>query len=127
MLILRRTTPREEGAKRPRACRCSSRRWTATRSTIRPIPKMGRNAVDTNELFIDDLFVPDEDRVGEEGTGFRYLLAGLNAERIISRQRGLGIGRAALRRGRRVRQGAGRLRPADRPEPGHRLPARRGR
>ena len=49
-------------------------------------------------LFIDDLFIPDEDRIGEEGKGFKYLLAGLNAERIIVAGGCLGMGRAALRR-----------------------------
>ena len=52
----------------------------------------------TNFLFIDDLFVPEEDRIGEEGKGFTYLLAGLNAERIIVASVCLGIGRASLRR-----------------------------
>jgi acyl-CoA dehydrogenase len=65
---------------------------------VRRIAKMGRNAVDTNELFIDDLFVPEEDRVGAEGAGFGTLLAGLNAERVISANAAIGIGRAALRR-----------------------------
>ena len=65
---------------------------------IQPIPKLGRNAVSTNMLFIDDLFIPDEDRIGEEGKGFKYLLAGLNAERIIVAGGCLGMGRAALRR-----------------------------
>ena len=79
---------------------------------------MGRNAVDTNELFIDDLFVADEDVVGEVGEGFKAILAGLNAERVISANAALGLGQAALRRGTAVCEGAGRLRPADRPEPG---------
>jgi acyl-CoA dehydrogenase len=65
---------------------------------IQPIPKLGRNAVSTNVLFIDDLFIPDEDRIGEEGKGFRYLLAGLNAERIIVAGGCLGMGREVLRR-----------------------------
>jgi acyl-CoA dehydrogenase len=63
---------------------------------IRPIPKMGRNAVTSNELFIDDLRVPVQDRVGEEGQGFRYLLDGLNPERMLIAAEALGIGRAAL-------------------------------
>ena len=64
---------------------------------IRPIPKMGRNAVSSNELFIDGLEVPVEDRVGEEGEGFRYILDGLNPERCLIAAEALGIGRAALR------------------------------
>ncbi|WP_329281201.1 acyl-CoA dehydrogenase family protein [Streptomyces sp. NBC_01451] len=63
---------------------------------VRPIPKMGRNAVTSNELFIDDLRVPVEDRVGEEGQGFRYLLDGLNPERMLIAAEALGIGRVAL-------------------------------
>ncbi len=50
---------------------------------VRMIEKCGRNAVDSNALFIDGLEIPEEDRIGEEGRGFHYLLAGLNAERII--------------------------------------------
>src|SRR5690349_15554185 len=65
---------------------------------IRPIPKMGRNAVSSNELFIDDLRVPAEDRVGEEGRGFFYILDGLNPERMLIAAEALGIGRVALDR-----------------------------
>ncbi|WP_280458535.1 acyl-CoA dehydrogenase family protein [Nocardia carnea] len=65
---------------------------------IRPIPKMGRNAVSSNELFIDDLRIPVEDRVGEEGRGFEYLLDGLNPERMLIAAEALGIGRVALHR-----------------------------
>ncbi|WP_439031299.1 acyl-CoA dehydrogenase family protein [Gordonia terrae] len=64
---------------------------------IRPIKKMGRNAVTSNELFIDGLEIPVEDRVGEEGQGFKYILDGLNPERCLVAAEALGIGRAALR------------------------------
>lgn len=64
---------------------------------IRPIKKMGRNAVTSNELFIDDLRIPEEHRVGEEGQGFKYILDGLNPERCLVASEALGIGRAALR------------------------------
>jgi acyl-CoA dehydrogenase len=63
---------------------------------IRPIPKMGRNAVSSNELFIDDLHIPVKDRVGEEGKGFQYILDGLNPERMLIAAEALGIGRVAL-------------------------------
>lgn len=63
---------------------------------IRPIDKMGRNAVSSNELFIDDLHVPVEDRIGEEGKGFKYILDGLNPERMLVAAEALGLGRAAL-------------------------------
>jgi len=65
---------------------------------ISPIPKLGRNAVRTCEVVYEDLEVSLSDRVGEEGKGFRYLLDGLNAERILIAAESLGIGRAALRR-----------------------------
>ncbi len=68
------------------------------RVDVRPIPKMGRNAVTSNELFIDELRVPVGDRVGEEGQGFRYLLDGLNPERMLIAAEALGIGRVALDR-----------------------------
>ena len=44
---------------------------------------MGRKAVDSNAVFIDGLFVPEEDRIGEEGKGFGYILHSLNPERIL--------------------------------------------
>lgn len=64
---------------------------------IRPIRKMGRNAVSSNEVFIDNLRVSAADRVGEEGQGFKYILDGLNPERMLIAAEALGIGRAALR------------------------------
>lgn len=66
---------------------------------IRPIRKMGRNAVTSNELFIDNLHVPATHRIGEEGKGFKYILDGLNPERMLVSAEALGIGRAALRAG----------------------------
>lgn len=66
------------------------------RVEIRPIRKMGRNAVSSNELFIDNLEVPVEDRVGQEGQGFQYILDGLNPERMLIAAEALGIGRVAL-------------------------------
>jgi len=99
MLLLCRTEKRNLDAKRTAGITLLFAPVDRDRVQIRPIPKMGRNAVDTNELFIDDLFVADEDVVGEPGHGFRTILGGLNAERVISASAALGIGRAALRRG----------------------------
>jgi acyl-CoA dehydrogenase len=65
---------------------------------IRPIPKVGRNAVVSCEVRYDDLPVAVSDRVGEEGEGFRYLLDGLNPERILVASEAVGIGRASIRR-----------------------------
>ncbi|MDV7242644.1 MULTISPECIES: acyl-CoA dehydrogenase family protein [Rhodococcus] len=64
--------------------------------TIREIDKLGRAAIDTNELFIDNLFVADEDVVGEVDKGFYYIIDGLNPERIVVAMEGIGLGRAAL-------------------------------
>jgi len=65
---------------------------------VRRIDKMGRKAVDSNELFIDALPVPVEDRIGEEGKGFEYMLHGLNPERILLAAEAVGLGRVALQR-----------------------------
>ena len=62
------------------------------------IPKMGRKCVDSNSTFIDGLFVPDEDLIGEEGKGFSYILHSLNPERILIAVEAIGIGQDALRR-----------------------------
>src|SRR5712692_9046910 len=65
---------------------------------VREIPKMGRHAVDSNMLFIDGLKVPLEDRIGEEGRGFQYILHGMNPERILIAAEAVGLGRVALAR-----------------------------
>ena len=98
MFLLCRTVRREDSQRKTAGMTLLFAPLDRERVTIRRIPKMGRNAVDTNELFIDDLFVPDEDVVGEVGHGFKAILAGLNAERVISANAALGLGRAALRR-----------------------------
>ncbi|MEZ5232291.1 MAG: acyl-CoA dehydrogenase [Acidimicrobiales bacterium] len=64
--------------------------------TITPIPKAGRNAVVSCEVVYDDLVVPVEDRIGEEGLGFTYILDGLNPERLMVASEALGCGKAAL-------------------------------
>jgi acyl-CoA dehydrogenase len=65
---------------------------------VRRIPKHGRAAVDSNALFIDDYFIPEEHRIGEEGKGFHYLLDGLNPERVLVAVESIGIGQDALQR-----------------------------
>ena len=69
-----------------------------TKVTVREIEKMGRKAVDSNELFIDGLEVPVADRIGEEGQGFKYILHGMNPERILIAAEAVGLGEAALKR-----------------------------
>ncbi len=65
---------------------------------VREIEKMGRKSVDSNQVFIDGLPVPIEDRIGEEGMGFRYILDGMNPERILIAAEAVGLGRVALQK-----------------------------
>src|SRR3546814_11914755 len=65
---------------------------------VHKIPKMGRKAVDSNAIFIDGLFIPEEDRIGEEGKGFGSILHSLNPERILIASEAIAIGQDALRR-----------------------------
>ena len=65
---------------------------------VREIEKMGRHAVDSNQVFFDGLPVPEEDRLGEEGRGFEYILHGMNPERILIGAESVGLGRCALKR-----------------------------
>jgi acyl-CoA dehydrogenase len=68
---------------------------------VREIEKMGRKAVDSNQLFLDGLRVPAADRIGEEGKGFSYILHGFNPERILIAAEAVGLGKVALRRAAR--------------------------
>lgn len=99
ILLLTRTTKFEDSAKKTDGLTLFFTDLGREHVDIRPIRKMGRNAVTSNELFIDDLRIPAKDRIGEEGQGFKYLLDGLNPERMLVAAEALGIGRAALRAG----------------------------
>lgn len=98
VLLLARTTPLEECAKRTDGMTLFLADLQKPEVDIVPIDKIGRNAVVSCEVRYDDLFVEESDRVGEEGQGFKYLLDGLNPERILVASEALGIGRAAIRR-----------------------------
>lgn len=98
VLLLVRTTPREDVARPTDGLTLLLADLQRPEVTITPIPKAGRNAVVSCEVAYDDLPVDVADRVGEEGQGFRYLLDGLNPERILIAAEALGTGRAALRR-----------------------------
>ncbi len=98
VLLLVRTTPKERAERRTAGMTLLLAELQRPEVDISPIPKVGRNAIATCEVVYDDLPVPVADRVGEEGRGFRYLLDGLNAERVLVASEALGIGRAALRR-----------------------------
>ena len=97
-LLLVRTTPREECAVPTDGMTLLLVDLRDPAVDITPIPKLGRNAVVSCEVRYDGLRVPVGRRIGEEGQGFRYLLDGLNPERILLAAEALGIGRAALRR-----------------------------
>jgi len=98
ILLLTRTTAYDQVTKKTDGMTLFLTDLDRAHVDIRPIPKMGRNAVSSNELFIDDLRVPVEDRVGEEGKGFTYIIDGLNPERMLIAAEALGIGRVALDR-----------------------------
>ena len=95
-LLLARTTPREECAKPLQGMTLFLVDLDPEHVEIRPIDKCGRNAVNSNELFIHDLPVNNADVVGEVGKGFYCLLDGLNPERIVLAAESIGIGRQAL-------------------------------
>lgn len=98
MLLLARTTPLEEVKKPSHGLSLFYTRFDRARIRVHEIEKMGRKAVDSNELFIEGLEIPVEDRIGEEGLGFEYILHGMNPERILIAAEAVGIGRLALRR-----------------------------
>src|ERR1700749_1007010 len=98
ILLLTRTAKKEDGRKPTDGMTLFYTTLDRTKVEVRRIPKMGRAGVDSNTVFIDDLFVPDEDRIGEEGKGFRYLLDSLNPERILIAAEAIGLGQDALRR-----------------------------
>ncbi|HWE55035.1 MAG TPA: acyl-CoA dehydrogenase family protein [Acidimicrobiales bacterium] len=99
VLLLVRTTPKAEAARPTDGMTLLVADLKDPAVHITAIPKLGRNAVASCEVVYDGLDVALADRVGEEGEGFRYLLSGLNTERILVAAEALGMGRAALRRG----------------------------
>jgi len=98
VLLLVRTTPKDKVKRRTDGLTLLLAELQRPEVSISPIPKLGRNAVATCEVVYDDLPVHVTDRVGEEGQGFRYIIDGMNAERILIASEALGIGRVALRR-----------------------------
>lgn len=101
ILLLTRTTPKADCRKPTDGMTLFYTKLDRSKIEVRRIHKMGRNAVDSNAVFIDGLFIPDEDRIGEEGRGFHYLLDSLNPERILVGIEAIGLGRDALQRASR--------------------------
>jgi acyl-CoA dehydrogenase len=98
IMLLARTTPLEEVKSATHGLSLFYTDFDRSKIEVREIEKLGRKAVDSNQLFIDGLEIPVEDRIGEEGRGFEYILHGLNPERVLLAAEATGIGRAALRR-----------------------------
>ncbi len=98
ILLLARTTPVEQTANPIDGLTLFYADIDRSKFEAREIDKMGRKAVDSNQVFIDGLRVPVADRIGEEGKGFRYILDGLNPERILIAAEAVGLGRVALKR-----------------------------
>jgi acyl-CoA dehydrogenase len=101
MLIIARTTPLEQVKKKTDGLSLFYTKLDREHIETRIIPKMGRHAVGSNMMFITDLFIPDEDLIGEEGQGFRILLKGLNPERVLLGAEATGLGRVAIQRASR--------------------------
>ncbi|HOM12004.1 MAG TPA: acyl-CoA dehydrogenase family protein [Rubrivivax sp.] len=97
ILLLTRTRPAEE-CKGTEGLTLFYTDLDRSRIEVREIEELGRKCVDTNQLFIDGLRIPVDDRVGEEGKGFSYILHGMNPERILIAAEAVGLGRAALQR-----------------------------
>ena len=95
IMLLARTAPRDP-AKPFAGLTLFFTEFDRARITVREIEKLGRAAVDSNEIFIDGLEVPAENVVGEVDRGFHHLLDSLNPERIFTGIEAVGIGRAAL-------------------------------
>jgi acyl-CoA dehydrogenase len=101
MLLLARTTPLDQVKRKTDGLTLFYTDLDRSKIEVRLIHKMGRHAVDSNMLFIEDLFIPDEHRIGEEGQGFKIILHGLNPERVLLGAESVGIGRAAIDRAAR--------------------------
>ncbi|MBO9513248.1 MAG: acyl-CoA/acyl-ACP dehydrogenase [Variovorax sp.] len=101
VLLLARTTPLEDVRKHTEGLTLFYTDFDRSRIEVREIEKMGRKCVDSNELFIEGLEIPEEDRIGEEGRGFEYILHGMNPERVLIASEAVGLGRLALSRATR--------------------------
>lgn len=96
MLLLTRTTPYEQVDKKTMGMSLFFADIDPQAVEVRELHKCGRKAVDTNMLFIDNLYVPKEDLIGEEGRGFYYIIDGINPERILIAAECIGMGKRAI-------------------------------
>src|ERR1700761_82748 len=98
ILLLARTTPLDEVKKPTQGLSLFYTDFNRKQNKVHEIEKMGRKIVDSNELFFEDFEIPMEDRIGEEGRGFEYILEGMNPERILIAAEAVGLGKVALSR-----------------------------
>lgn len=98
LLVLARTTPLDQVKSPTHGLSLFYTPFDRDRIKVNEIEKMGRKAVDSNELFFENFEIPESDRIGEEGRGFEYILHGLNPERILIAAEAVGLGFAALKR-----------------------------
>ena len=101
ILLLARTTPLDEVKKPTRGLSLFYTPFDRERIKVREIDKMGRKAVDSNELFFEDFEIPASDLIGEEGRGFEYILHGMNPERVLIAAEAVGLGMLAIQRATR--------------------------
>ena len=101
IVLLARTTPSAECARKTEGLSLFYTDLDRRYVDVRPIPKMGRAAINSNEVFIDGLPVPADDLIGEEGRGFEYILYSLNPERVLVGAEAVGIGQNAIERAAR--------------------------
>ncbi len=98
MLLLARTTPFDQIKRKTEGLSLFYTDFDRSKIDVRLIHKMGRHAIDSNMLFIEDLWIPEDDLIGAEGEGFKIILHGLNPERVLLAAEAVGLGRAAIRR-----------------------------
>jgi acyl-CoA dehydrogenase len=98
ILLLARTTPLDKVSKPTHGLSLFYTDFDRSRIKVHEIEKMGRKVVDSNELFIEGFEIPVEDRIGEEGRGFEYILHGMNPERVLIAAEAVGLGQLALAR-----------------------------
>jgi acyl-CoA dehydrogenase len=101
MMLLARTTPLDQVRRKTDGLSLFFTDLDRTKIEVREISKMGRHSVDSNMLFIQDLWIPAQDRIGAEGEGFKIIVHGLNPERILIGAEAIGLGRVAIKRAAR--------------------------
>jgi acyl-CoA dehydrogenase len=116
ILLLARTMPLEEVKNPTHGLSLFYTKFDRSQIAVHEIEKMGRKAVDSNELFFENFEIPVEDRLGEEGRGFEYILHGMNPERILIAAEAVGPRPAPSRAGAYAKN-LHRVQSSDRQEP----------